>query len=246
MLILSDFTETSHVQNTLFTPGFSFITHKTLVELLQIKPGMFDGDPVVLPLPSDAPPELPRIILQDKTGSLKLEVAPLRINFHRIKINEDDKVNIHDSMLLAADILKDYLDKSGAKCGRIATVLKRFSLKDDPSIEIANHFCKEKFLRMPFDRPASFELHARKRYIFSESFEVNSWVRIKSGNVQYPSVPSLPIVLVEQDINTISEVMEVKQYTGEEISSFFRLIFAEFNDILQLYFPKNKGDCHDC
>ena len=49
MLILSDFTETSHVQNTLFTPGFSFITHKTLVEVLQIKPGMFDGDPVVYP-----------------------------------------------------------------------------------------------------------------------------------------------------------------------------------------------------
>jgi hypothetical protein len=241
MLLFSDFSETSHVQNTLFTPGFSFITHKTLVELLQIKPGMFDGDPVVLPLPSDAPPELPRIILQDKTGSLKLEVAPLRINLHRIKINEDDKVNVNDSILLAADIFKDYLEKTGAKCGRIATVLKRFSLKDDPGREIANHFCKENFLEMPFDRPASFELHARKRYNLSESFEVNSWVRIKSGNVNYPSVPSLPIVLVEQDINTISEVMEVKQYTGDEILSFFQLIFAELNNILQLYFPHNNG-----
>lgn len=240
MLVFNDFSETSHVQNTLFTPGFSFITHKILVELLQIRPGMFDGDPVALPLPSDAPPELPRIILQDKTGSLKLEVSPLRINFHRIKINKDDNININDFILLAAGILKDYLEKTGAKCGRIATVLKRFSLKDDPSREIANHFCKEKFLEMPFNRPASFELHARKRYKFSESFEVNSWVRVKSGNVQYPSTPSLPIVLVEQDINTISEVMEVKQYTQDEISSFFRLVFAELNDILQLYFPENK------
>jgi hypothetical protein len=239
MLHFSDFGETSHVQNTLFTPGFSFITHKILVELLQIRPGMFDGDPVVLPLQSDAPLEIPRIILQDKTGSLKLEVAPLRINFHRIKINEADNVNINDFLILASDILKDYLVKTGAKCGRIATVLKRYSLKDDPSREIAAHFCKESFLAMPFDKPSSFELHARKRYNFAESFEVNSWVRIKSGNLQYPSAPSMPIVIVEQDINTIAEVMEDKQYTREEMVSFFLQILTEFNNILQLYFPEN-------
>jgi hypothetical protein len=212
------------------------------VELLQIQTGLFDGDPIVLPLKSDAPPELPRIILQDQAGTIKLEVSPLRTNVHRIKINKEDKFDINEFILLASDILTDYLGRTGAICGRLATVLKRFSFKDDPSREIANHFCKDIYLKKPFDSPASFELHARKRYNLLGLFEVNSWVRIKSGQLKYlndPPPPSLPIVIIEQDINTISEIMETRQYSGEETSTFFSKIFDELNSVLQLYFPQN-------
>ena len=239
MLKYSDFQEASVVQSTIFTPGFSFITHKILIDLLQLRPGMFDGEPVVLPLPHDAPPELPRIILQDKNGTNKIEVSPTRVNFFRIKTVEDDRVDIQRFIIDSAVLLKEYLSISGARCGRLASVLKRFCIKDDPSKEIVSHFCKEVFLNKPFDGPASFELHARKRYQFIEAFEVNSWVRIKSGQVQYPSETPKPIVLIEQDINTLAEILETKNYTEEEILSFFGNVFDEFNDILRIYCLEN-------
>lgn len=236
MLVYGDFQEASVVQTTIFTPGFSFITHNILIDLLQLRPGMFDGEPVVLPLPADAPPEIPRIILQNKDASKKIEFAPTRVNIFRKKTIENDKIDVQEFILESAAILKDYLRITRARCGRLATVLHRFSLQEDPSKEIASHFCKEPFLRNPFNRPASFELHARKRYQFIKALEVNSWVRIKSGQVQYPSEDSKPIVLVEQDINTLSEIIETRNYTGEEIFSFFSNVFNEFNEILKKYF----------
>jgi len=236
MLRFIDFQEASIIQCTIFTPGFNFVTHKILIDLLEIRPDIFDGEPLVLPLPPDAPSEMPRITLQNQRGSLKLEVAPARINFFRIKIDESDVIAINDFILSASDFLRSYLDKTGSQCGRIAAVLKRYSFNENPSLAIASHFCKDIFLEAPFNRPASFEIHARKRYIFLNQFEINSWVRIKSGIIKFPSGEPSSIVLVEQDINTLYELIETRNYSQDEIENFFNNILNEFNNILSLYF----------
>jgi hypothetical protein len=237
-LRVEDFQEAISIQATVFTPGFNFVTSKILPGLLQIHPEEFDGDPAILPLPQEIPLSIPRIILKNNDGSKKLEVAPERVNYFRLKVNSDDLILINEFLESAVNLLALYLEKTGANCGRIAAVLKRFSCKDNPAIEIASHFCREGFIDKPFNEPTNFEIHAHKKYRFIESFEVNSWVRVKSAIVTLkPTNLALSSIIVEQDINTLSELIETRIYSMEEIISFFHNILPEFNKILNLYFP---------
>jgi hypothetical protein len=238
MLRVNDFQEVVSIQATVFTPGFNFVTSKILPELFQIHPDEFDGDPTVLPLPQDVPLPVPRIILNDRIGSKKLEVAPERINYYRLKANSEDLISVEGFFSSAASLLTIYLERTGAKCGRIAAILTRFSYKDNPAIEIASHFCKEQFNVRPFNEPSNFEIHAHKKYRFMESFEVNSWVRVKSAFITLkPENRATPSVIVEQDINTLSELIETINYTVSEIALFYDNILNEFNNIIHLYFP---------
>ena len=239
MLIFKDFHETSSIQATVFMPGFNFVTAKILKSLLDLGSSLFDGDPTVLPLPEDAPVDIPRVTLKNRDSSMRLEVAPLRINFFRIKINEDDRIATGEFISTAGDFLKKVLNNIGAGCGRMAAVINRFCYNDNPGLEIAKHFCKGPFMEKPFDRPNSFELHAHKKYPFLSSFEINSWVRIKSGRVKPKNGTPRAIVLAEQDINTLAELMDSKIYSEEEISKFFANVIGEFDKILKLYFPSN-------
>ena len=102
---------------------------------------------------------------------------------------------------------------------------------------MAQHFCKEKWLTVPFNRPESFEIHAHKRYFFADRFNVNSWVRCKTGLLVNPDRES--IILIEQDINTVAEEMETREFSAEEIKDFFRLVPCPINsvrDIGNLFF----------
>ena len=237
MLRIADFLEAISIQATLFTPGFNFVTSKILPTLLQIHPEEFDGDPAILPLPQDIPLSIPRIILKNINETKKLEVAPERINYFRLKADSEDLISISEFLKSAVNLLDLYLERTGANCGRIATVLKRFCYKDNPAIEIASHFCKEGFIDKPFNEPTNFEIHAHKKYRFIESFEVNSWVRIKSGIIKLmPTNLASPSITVEQDINTLSELNETIIYSIDKVNSFFNNILPEFNKILNLYF----------
>ncbi len=236
MLIYKDFLETSKLQTTVFTPNFTFSTSEMLKKLLNMEQNIFDGDPFILPLPADAPKEIPRITLDSKDKKYKLEVAPIRINFFRNKIDENDEIIPNDVITPAVSLFTQLLDSLGTQCDRIAIVIDRNSIKDDAAKVIASHFCKDNFIKEPFDQPSEFEIHSLKKYSFLEKFEVNSWVRIRSAHMRYKSGIIQPIINVQQDINTIAEVTKI--YSKEDITIFYEKIYDEFDKILKLYMPK--------
>ena len=73
MLSFEDFSEIASIQSTIFTPGFSFNSSLVLRRLLEIESDLFDGAPTVLPIPEDAPREIPRITLQSSNRSFKID-----------------------------------------------------------------------------------------------------------------------------------------------------------------------------
>jgi hypothetical protein len=234
MIEWQDFRDTSSIQAVAFTPGFSFTTGAVLKIVLDLRPDFFGGQPTVLPLPEDAPRHVPRIILQSGDRKYRLEVAPERVNFFRLKTAEDDHPSCAEFMGLASGFLSDYAAITRTRCGRLASVFSRFCVVENPALVIARHYCKEPFLDAPFDRPGAFELHAHKKYVF-RGFDVNSWMRIKSGRVR--PAKAVSVIFAEQDINTLAEVMQDVEYTKEQISTFFGGLCREFDAILQLYFP---------
>jgi len=236
MLSYEDFEKIASIQASLFTPNFSFDSSAILRELFAIQPELFDGAPTVLPIPQDAPPEIPRITLKNMDQSLKLDVSPSRINLYRTKSAADDIVIIDEFTNLASQFLNNYLERVNARCGRLAAVIRRFLIIEKPGFEIAAHFCREEFMEAPFDRPESFEVHAHKVYDLSDFDRVNSWVRIRSGVAQFADRAPQHAIIIEQDINTLSEGMENRDYSEQQINRFFEIVADEFDIILRLYF----------
>jgi len=143
MLFLSDFNEISLVQASLFISDFSFSTARILKTLLNHCSDQFDGDPTVLPLPDDAPKEIPRIILERKDKSMKLEITPVRLNLFRRKTQNEDKISPKSFLSSQPDLLRKIIKDMGADCVRMAVVLERFCFKKEPARDIAIHFSKE-------------------------------------------------------------------------------------------------------
>jgi hypothetical protein len=122
----------------------------------------------------------------------------------------------------------------------MGVIIERFCPKREPAKDIAIHFCKENFIKKPFNQPNAFEINSLKKYIFLDSFDVNSWVKIKSGGVKLkPKEVLSPVVIAHQDINTFTELMDIKTYNDNDIVKFFSNISDEFDSILKLYFPKS-------
>ena len=222
-------------QATLFTPEAEFSGSHLLSRLLP-KPKWierFDGEPTVLPLPEMAPRDVPKVILQSASGEWRCEVASGRFNIHwLLKTNDADGLDLQKFVEVALPLLQDYQRFVDSRIDRLAAVITRYAVQDSPGRFLARHFCKDRWLEAPFNRPESFELHAHKRFTLGAQ-KVNSWVRNKTGTLK--SEEQRTIVVVEQDINTPGE--ESNEFSDVDISRFFTALSAEFDGILRLYYP---------
>jgi len=237
MVRVADF-RLSSIQFTIFTPGLLFIPSKILGFVLTKWGELFDAAPVSMPLPSESPSEIPRIILQSSDGRSKLELAPSRANMFWLRQADTDEIKAEDFLGLATNLLWEYTATVNGKVGRIAVVLNRYVKHENPGEFLAQHFCKDKWQTAPFNRPESFEIHAHKRYVLNNQFNINSWVRCKTGLIKLPDQQK--IILVEQDINTFPEEMETREFSNGQIKEFCKIGLNELNSVLSLYFPEGE------
>jgi hypothetical protein len=221
-------------QAAVFTPDEEVSPGKLIGPILAELSRKFDGEPVVLPPVDAMPRDIPRIILQSKRGDWRLEIASARtsLTWQRPLLQDDpapDFASESKSVLLfCASLMR-------ARVGRVGMVQSRIAPHETPGIFLARHFCQERWWAKPLNRPASFELHAHKAFDLPGSTIVNSWVRAKSA-----SSPSGPVVLVEQDINTLLESIADRAMSQEEIGEFLGATAREFDNILQVYFPQSE------
>ena len=222
------------IQFSIFTPALLFSPNKILGNLMSKFPGTFDGKTAVLPLPPNAPKEIPRLILPSFDEKVKLEISENRVNFFRYLKENDILVDKNSFFKLCSDVYEEYVKCTSAKVGRLALVIVKFLENSSPGLTLAQHFCKENLIEEPFNRPENFEIHSHKKYELA-GFEVNSWVRCKSGILKKDNKP---IILAEQDINTLSEKLEQNEFSLEQIRSFVEITASEQEAILGKYFPE--------
>ena len=176
---------------------------------------------------------------QDK--KFKIEISPSRINISRYSRSIDDEIQVSNLIDFVKDIFETYISITKATIGRMAIVLVRYLEKTNPGMELSRHFCRDQWLeKQPLNRPENFELHAHKRYNFS-SYQINSWVRCKTGRLSFPDHEPKKIILVEQDLNTLAEDMDRKEYNINDIVNFVEIADRELNFILNLYFPDTQN-----
>ncbi len=235
-LELSQFTYQA-LQVVSFYSGVHFSAAKLLPLVLSELNDQLGGDPVSLPLPADAPAEIPRIILSSKDKTLRMQISPLRVDL-RWEAVSDVPVQIHQVCDLARKGFSVFSRATNAKPTRLALVVTRYHPTQNPAALLASHFCRPEFLvnlpehKAALARPENFELHAHKITDLGQ-FRVNSWIRFKSANLQR-GPKSDRIILVEQDLNTATQAKD-NEFDLDRMSEFHKLCMPEFDNILRLY-----------
>lgn len=240
VLSSTDF-EVSTCQATIYTPDEDISSAKVMKKLYPKWADIFDNDPEVIPPLPAFPAEIPRVKLRNKSNTMSFEFATARANFFWRKTKKDQPVIQLDSFYQEAiRLFSECHQLLGCRVGRLAAVISRFAKKENPGVFLARHFCKEKWNEIPLNRPQNFELHAYKQFPLNDKLMVNSWVRSKTGSFETKDEKN-PIILVEQDINTLAEEVNNSDFQPEEIEGFFQKVIPEFDLILSLYYPGERG-----
>jgi hypothetical protein len=234
----SDFVLAS-CQATLFTPVADVSAARLLTKLLPDWVDRFDADPMVLPLPEAVPREVPRVMLHSRSEEWKCEIASDRMNLIWQKTaRAPEPTSLAERYAALIPLLAQYSAALESRVGRLAAVTSRYLAHGSPARLLASHFCKEPWLQNVLNRPDDFELHAHKVFLLAGRFQVNSWVRNKTGLLNLPGDEAQkPIVLAEQDLNTLAEEQATRNFAADEIAAFFRAAAVGFDEMLRLYYP---------
>jgi len=224
---------------SIFTPDFSFSDSLGLLNLFQELSGKrFDGELFSTPIPQDAPAEIPRMIIYSRDKAWKLEISLERTNivFQQLSDFSISPPETQDFANFVSDVFKPYKNKTTIRIQRLALVTERCLEMpgESPPQYIASTYCKEQYLKAPFNNPSSFELHSLKTYEW-KGFQINSWVRLRSTKLSDPAQTS--ILLVINDLNTLGkDLAATVSFEEQDIDRFFKNAPNHLNEILGLYF----------
>jgi hypothetical protein len=192
-----------------------------------------DADLMSMPLPDDAPVELPQVVLTSKDKALRLDLSKgVIVLTWDTTIGTDTP--IADLLILVADLFTKLLQASETALGRIGMVLERTAEIDNPGMALAKQLARAELLSGPLNRPEGFEFHAHKVFELRENLPVNSWIRFRTLKQQADHYNQIQVT---QDINTTGEGAGLGQFTETAMRAFFSASLAEFDSILDRYFP---------
>mgnify|MGYP001162006701 CR=1 FL=1 len=226
-------------QGAIFTPDLSisnsFAILKVIVDLLGEK---LQGEPMILPIPQDAPAEIPRMQLtsQDKKWILTMSLARTDLIFVDPSNLEPDDMDVQEFSGLCSAFFSKLKEKLNIRVQRLAFVTDRASQNEQAADLIVKKFCKDELAQdgKPFNNVNNFEIHSLKSYDW-KGYSLNSWVRIKASDLRIKE-EVVPALVVQNDLNTLPlDKDSGKDFSQEEIGTFFREIPAHLLDILKKY-----------
>jgi len=216
-----------NIQSVLFIENFAFRNKLRIASRVnEVVNNLFDGDPTMLDLPPDAPPEIPRIQLKDSKPIYSLNFSPTRIDFFYNEPGKPDKVldSLKDDYLkYLFSIINLVKDEYRLSISRIAIVIKAVSeIEGGSNLLIHGNFLGE---RPFFKNTYGLEVHALEKTAMN-SYDVNRWFRIKTART--PTGDD-NILFVEIDINTFTLQEKPRDFDLEDIKDFFNksIIYAK-------------------
>lgn len=234
--------QTSALQATIYTPDMDHSPAKVMKQFFPKCADTFGAAPESLPNLPGLPPEVPRVIFRDEKNIFRLEIAASRINyFKQCAPEQTDQCSSMEFFDSAVKLFTLFKEEMECRVARLAAVRTVFAYNETPGLALARHFCKDTWEKEPLNRPESFELHSHKIYTLIDDFTVNSWARNKTGTAIKDNQRHR-IIVFEQDLNTLAESINDKDYSPAEINQFYDAVKPEFDNILCQYYPENKGD----
>ncbi len=228
----------TRLQASIFTPDLNITSSLKFLNFIDESLGsVLDGNPSSLPIPQDAPADIPRIQASSADDKWKLNLSLARTDLFYVNpfIHEAEILEEKDFSKIVADFFSEFQEHFDLRVQRLAFVTDRASEINNPSRYIVDNFCKEELKQegRPFDNVGQFEIHTLKKYQWL-NYKINSWVRIRSTGLKAETI--IPIVLFTNDLNTLSSDEDSdKQFDSPEIKKFFANIPKHLNEILTKY-----------
>jgi hypothetical protein len=220
------------LQTGLFTPGVNVSKPLDVAQgLISSTGALFDGQPIILPIPPDAPPELPRIIVRNSSGTYTCNVSKNRIDFiftdkamaPSLKDKSEEFLNY---LLSLVDFLKSTLRTIINRIGTIASLVL-------PLNESSNKFISEKFLREHlFDSTYEIQLGVLKK-IQLTGYKANCWFRLNTLR-NTKDISDDRAMLITFDVNTEPEV--TYELNKDQVGIFFNSAVKYIEENLKIYF----------
>lgn len=211
------------LQTVIFVSSLDFTDKLDIAQnLKKIKSINIGGEPAVIPLPNDAPLEIPRIMLKSIDQSYSINASPSRIDviFKNKKYDKDGiptisakdiSLNLINSTKEIAEILKN---KYHAIINRVA-LITRILIKMDSS---SKDYLKKAFLAKLSEIPYEINMAFLYRQDLGV-YKVNKWKRFETlrslKNIKDDTALSFAI-----DINTLGEINY--KFTPDSIEDFIK------------------------
>jgi len=218
------------VQHSLFSSSIVLNdVVRTVNNIKQRYPDIFDGDPTILPMPDDAPPQIPFVQLIDKKECYQLNISRRRIDF--FFHNKQMIGEIHLPVLKLYDIFlqvfKIMCDEIRAPFNRCAVVVEWTIALDSVS---AAEFLKKKYIdsRAPYRNPFTVRLNYLSREVF-DNFTTNAWVNLRSARKSNAPEEN-NFIIVEIDYNTIPE--EKYEFNHDDIAKLIKQYYERMNSCI--------------
>jgi len=220
-------TRIKKIQTAIFTRNFN-VTDDTgraqlLIDINAHTSSIFNVPPVQVPIPSDAPPEFPRIILNSTGNVFNCNISLMRTDiFYNIPSDNADNLEI----LLATqknntENIFNFLINRGiivSRIGFIVDVIKELSSEEGNGHDyLRNKFISDDRFQDP--KELMFRYNKADR---SDNFDINNLITITGK-------PSNKIIL-QTDINTVAEIMNTANFNLDN-----------FNEIIDYGIQKTKG-----
>lgn len=189
----------------LFSPGL-FLRDKPriAVEANGVAGDVFDGDPLILPIPEDTPAEVPRILLLSKDRQRSLEIASSRIALKLARSTDSSGlIELPAAFDMFGHLLQYASRAMKAEPNRVGFVTQWFV---DPGSREATRSLLESYLlpALPFQDPAEIELHELEKHEIA-GFRANMWTRIRLGEVLTHIGRKRGLIYLF-DVNTLGDV----------------------------------------
>lgn len=227
------------LQASAWTPEYEVSAKHVMAKLYPSWSELFNAEPMAYPAPQGLPRTVPRVVLDEANGNWRCEIASERINVAwRRHLEKSEPLDKAAFLSRVIELLIEYRRFSGARIGRLALVVSSYVRHESPARFLATQFCRPELLEAPLNRPESFELHAHKRFSLAGRWTVNSWVRNKTARVAVGK-DQQPAVVVDQDLNTLAEEVDSRDFSEDETREFFEAAASESPKILALYYPGN-------
>ncbi len=194
-----------NLQLVLYSPGIVIADKlKTANMLKEVLPDVLDGEPLILPLPNDAPPEIPRMLLKSKDEKYKLQVAVQRMDFifHYKKEDEKTLFPVPGFFEKVSKLLKYFRESVHTQFARIG-VVTNWTIELEKSSATEYLFSKYIQEGTPLRNSYKLELHCLTKETIAD-LKANKWTRIKSAlKVDEPEQDRF--ITLHVDINTLAD-----------------------------------------
>lgn len=198
----------------LFFSSINLTKKLDLASSLKTSISALDGDPLIMPIPDDAPSDIPRIILTSKNKEYSLNLSPKRVDFFYNNLSSKSTTydNFTKEMIKTIKIIDETLRTNhSATINRLGLIVD-FELDKKNAIRYAKDFFNKSFVFK--DNLLEEQIHLLNREI-KEGFRFNNWIRI----IAQTHNEKMPKVIISNDINTL--VREDKTFSNVEVNKFY-------------------------